>query len=129
MGILSKPLWVILGVLGIALAGSLAWGFRSAGQASTLRAELNSVQRDLVASNAALTALQKQVRQSKAVDAAQSDTRAKAARTVRAVRAATTKERESAKESEPIGTATQLDRLRRLTDAANAGIRTASKLP
>jgi cell division protein FtsL len=129
MGILSKPLWVILGALALALAVSAAGVLYFRGEARTLRAELNAVQADLKGLESAYSDLEVRVKARAAVDVAQSNTRAKKAQAVRAVRAAITKETENENDSHPVASPAQLERLRRLTEAANAGIRTASELP
>lgn len=112
----------LLVALALALAGSLVWGFWHRGQAQVLRTE-----------NAALVgavrAYEADAKARAALDATQAQARAQAAKTVRATRDAIHKEEANAQEPRPTGTAGQLDRLRRLTDAANAGIRAAGKLP
>jgi len=88
MGILSKPLWVILGALALALAVSAAGVLYFRGEARTLRAELNAVQADLKGLESAYSDLEVRVKARAAVDVAQSNTRAKKAQAVRAVRVA-----------------------------------------
>jgi len=129
MGILSKPLWVILGALALALAVSAAGVLYFRGEARTLRAELNAVQADLKGLESAYSDLEVRVKARAAVDVAQSNTRAKKAQAVRAVRVVLDKEDANENASHPTASDAQLDRLRRLTEAANAGIRTASELP
>ena len=129
MGILSKPLWAILGVLALGLAISVAGALYFRGEARTLRTELNAVQADLKGLEIALSTLEAKAKARVVVDVRQSDVRAVQAKAVRAVRARLDKEDANENTSHPVASAAQLDRLRELTEAANASIRAASILP
>ena len=62
-------------------------------------------------------------------DASQAQSRVKTRTTVQATLREIHEEEQDAQEARPVGSAAQLDRLRRLTAAANAGVRTAGQLP
>lgn len=129
MGILSKPLWAVLGLLALGLAISVSGVLYFRGEAKALRVELNAVQGDLKGLTSAYSDLESRMKARAAIDAAQSTVRAKQAKAVRAVRAELNKEDANENASHPVASDSQLDRLRRVADAANAGIRSASKLP
>lgn len=122
MVVQTKALWAVLVALVLTLAGSLVWGFWQRGEAKVLRAENTRLEADLGAFVA-------DARQRSKTDTKQSTDRAKQAQAVRAVRDELKKEEVHAQEPRPVGTDRQLDRLRRLADAANAGIRAARELP
>ena len=122
MEVSTKALWAVLVALALSLAGSLVWGFWQMGEAKVLRAENNRLQ-------AAVGAFVADAKQRSKTDTKQSTDRAKQAQAVRATRDALKKEEVNAKEPRPVGTDRQLDRLRRLADAANASIRATSELP
>lgn len=129
MGILSRPLWAILGLLALGLAISVAGALYFRGEARTLRVELNATKADLKGLESAVQALETQVRDRAVLDVRQSDVRAEKAKAVRAVRAEIQKEDANASDPHPVASAAQLDRLRRLTEAANAAVRAARVLP
>lgn len=128
MGLVNKGLWYVLGALAIALAITLSSTLYFRGKANTLDVKLNAAQADLKGLESLVLKIQADQRKSIKVDVQQSNTRAKQAQAVRAVRAEIRKEAANANDSHP-ASAAELDRLRRLVEAANAGIRSASKLP
>ena len=128
MGILNKPLWAILGLLALGLAVSVSSALYFRGEARTLRADLNAAQADLKGLEAALSQIQEKQREHVRVDTRQSTERAKSGQAVRAVRASIQKEPMSENDSH-IASPAQLNRLRRLVEAGNAGIRSARELP
>ena len=129
MGILNKPLWAILGLMALGLAVSVSGVLYFRGEAKTLRVELNEAKDDLDGLEKAYNDLDAEVRARAALDAAQSTVRADASKAVRAVRAGLDKGNTNENDSQCAASDAQLDRLRRLADAANASIGTASKLP
>ena len=129
MEVTSKALWAVLGALALSLAGSLVWGFWHRGEVQVLKTENNRLEADLVALSKTVQAFEADARQRAKTDAKQSTDRAKQAQAVRATRDALKKEEVNAQETRPVGTDRQLDRLRRLADAANAGIRASRELP
>lgn len=129
MAVTTKALWAVLVALALSLAGSLVWGFWQRGEAKVLQTENNRLGADLVALSKTVEAFEADARQRAKTDAKQSTDRAKQAQAVRAVRDELKKEEVHAQEPRHVGTDRQLDRLRRLADAANAGIRAARELP
>jgi len=129
MAVLNKGLWWILGAMALGLAISVSTALYQRGEAKTLRADLNATKADLVGLRKAYTQIVQDQKARTAVDVHQSSTRATKAQAVRAVRARIAKESANENASHPQATAAQLNRLRELSDAANAGIRSASKLP
>lgn len=128
MGILNKPLWAVLGLLALGLAVSVSGALYFRGEAKTLRADLNAVRADLKGLEKAYSNLEADVKARAVVDAKQSEVRADSAQAVRAVRAKIQKERVNENDSH-VASAAELDRMRRLVEAANSGIRSARKLP
>lgn len=122
MAVTSRALWAVLVALALTLAGSLVWGFWQRGEAKVLRAENNRLE-------AAVGAFVADAEQRSKTDTKQSTDRAKQAQAVRAIRDELKKEEVDAQEPRPVASESQLDRLRRLADAANAGIRAARELP
>lgn len=122
MGLTSKAVQAVLVALAVGLALSLLWGFKLQGEARVLRAENNRMAGDLVA-------LVADAEERARTDIKQSTARAKQAQAVRATRDELKKEEADAQEPRPVASESQLDRLRRLTDAANAGIRASRELP
>ena len=122
MAVTSKAMWAVLVALALTLAGSLVWGFWQRGEVKVLRAENTRLEADL-------GALVADARQRSKTDTKQSTDRAKQAQAVRAIRDELKKEESDAQEPRPVASDRQLDRLRRLADAANAGIRAARELP
>lgn len=130
MGILSKPLWAILGVLALGLAVTAAGALYFRGEARTLRAELNAAQADLKGLEIAIKEIQTRQKAQVELDVKQSTARAGKAQAVRAVRAKIQKEHLNENDSHPvIASPAQLDRLRELVEAGNSGIRSARELP
>ena len=129
MAVTSKALWAVLVALALSLAGSLTWGFYQQGRAKVLATENNALEADLVALSKTVQAFEADARLRVKTDAKQSTDRAKQAQAVRATRDELKKEEADAQEPRPVASESQLDRLRRLTDAANAGIRAARELP
>ena len=119
----------LLVALALALAGSLTWGFYQQGRVKVLATENNALEADLAALSKTVQAFEADARQRTKTDAKQSTDRAKQAQAVRAIRDELKKEEADAQEPRPVASESQLDRLRRLTDAANAGIRAARELP
>ena len=129
MGVTSKALWAVLVALALSLAGSLVWGFYQRGEAKVLQTENNRLEADLVAMSKTVQAFEADARQRAKADAKQSTDRAKQAQAVRAIRDELKKEEADAQAPRPTASPDQLDRLRRLADAANAGIRASRELP
>lgn len=129
MAVTSKALWAVLVALALSLTGSLIWGFWHRGEVKVLKTENNRLGADLVALSKTVQAFEADARQRVKTDAKQSTDRAKQAQAVRAIRDELKKEEADAQEPRPVASESQLDRLRRLTDAANAGIRAARELP
>lgn len=129
MAVTSKALWAVLVALALSLAGSLVWGFYQRGEAKVLQTENNRLGADLVALSKTVEAFEADARQRAKTDAKQSTDRAKQAQAVRATRDAIKKEEADAQEPRPVASDRQLERLRRLADAGNAGIHSASELP
>lgn len=129
MAVTSKALWAVLVALALSLAGSLVWGFWQRGEVKVLQTENNRLEADLVALSKTVEAFEADARQRAKTDAKQSTDRAKQAQAVRATRDELKKEEADAQEPRPVASDRQLDRLRRLADAANAGIRTTRELP
>lgn len=129
MAVTSKALWAVLVALALSLAGSLVWGFYQRGEAKVLQTENNRLEADLVALSKTVQAFEADARKRAKTDAKQSTDRAKQAQAVRATRDELKKEEADAQEPHPAATDRQLDRLRRLADAANAGIRASRELP
>ena len=119
----------LLVALALALAGSLTWGFYQQGRVKVLATENNRLEADLVALSKTVQAFEADARQRAKTDAKQSTARAKQAQAVRATRDELKKEEADAQEPRPVASDRQLDRLRRLADAANAGIRASRELP
>lgn len=128
MGLLNKPLWAILGLLALGLAISVSGALYFRGEARTLRADLNAAQANLKGLESALSQIQEKQREQVRVDTRQSTERAKSGQAVRAVRASIQKEPVNENDSH-IANPVQLDRLRRLVEAGNAGIRSARIVP
>lgn len=129
MAVTSKALWAVLVALALSLAGSLVWGLYQRGEAKVLQTENNRLGADLVALSKTVQAFEADARQRAKTDAKQSTARAKQAQAVRATRDELKKEEADAQEPRPVASDRQLDRLRRLADAANAGIRASRELP
>ena len=129
MAVTSKALWAVLVALALSLAGSLVWGFWQRGEVQVLQTEKNRLEADLVALSKTVEAFEADARQRAKTDAKQSTDRAKQAQAVRATRDELKKEEADAQEPRPVASDRQLDRLRRLADAANAGIRASRELP
>jgi hypothetical protein len=124
MGILSKPLWAVLGVLTLGLAISVSAALYYRGDAKVQASEKNRAQADLKGLEKAYLALEADSARRAEVDAAQSDNRAEQAKAVRAVRAKVL-ENKNENDSRYHADRADLDRMRRLTEAANASIRAA----
>ena len=129
MEVTPKAVQAVLVALALSLAGSLVWGFWHRGEVKVLQAENNRLEADLVALSKTVQAFEAAARQRAKTDAEQSTYRAKQAQAVRATRDELKKEEVDAQEPRPVASESQLDRLRRLTDAANAGIRASRELP
>ena len=129
MAVTSKALRAVLVALALTLTGSLVWGFYQRGEAKVLQTENNRLEADLVALSKTVQAFEADARQRAKTDAKQSTDRAKKAQAVRATRDELKKEEVHAQEPRAVASDRQLDRLRRLADAANAGIRASRELP
>lgn len=129
MEVSTKALWAVLVALALSLAGSLVWGFWQRGEGKVLQTENNRLKADLVAMSKTVQAFEDDARKRAETDAKQSTDRAKHAQAVRATRDALKKEEVNAQEPRPVASDRQLDRLRRLADAANASIRATRELP
>lgn len=129
MAVTTKALWAVLVALALSLAGSLVWGFYQRGEAKVLAQENNALEADLAALHRTVEVYEAEARKRIKTDAAQSTARAKQAQAVRATRDELKKEEADAQEPRPTASADQLDRLRRLAEAGNAGIRAARELP
>ena len=129
MAVTPKAVQAVLVALALSLAGSLVWGFWQRGEVKVLQAENNRLEADLVALSKTVQAFEAAARQRAKTDAKQSTDRAKQAQAVRATRDELKKEEADAQEPRPVAAESPLDRLRRLTDAANAGIRASRELP
>lgn len=115
----------LIGALAIALSLSLAWGFREQGKASVATVELDAAKADLASARASREALNREALRRSELDIAQSEARAKAAKTVKAQRAQNEKEAHESPEPRAIASPAQLDRLRRLSEAGNAAVQSA----
>ena len=122
MGTLNKALVGLCVALALGLLGTLAWGLYASGEA---KVQENAAE----AATARADALEGQAKAQVKTDPAQATQRGKARHDVQVVLDSIHKEEQSAQEPRPVGSATQLDRLRRLTEATNAGIRAARVLP
>lgn len=129
MAVSTKALWAVLVALALSLAGSLVWGFWQRGEAKVLQTENKRLEADLVALSKTVQAFEADARQRAKTDAKQSTARAEQAQAVRATRDELKKEEADAQEPRPVASDRQLDRLRRLADAANAGVRATRELP
>ena len=129
MAVTSKALWAVLVALALVLAGSLTWGFYQQGRAKVLATENNVLEADLAALHRTVEVYEAEARKRVQTDSKQATARAKQAQAVRAIRDELKKEEADAQEPRPVASESQLDRLRRLTDAANAGIRASRELP
>ena len=129
MAVTSKALWAVLVALALSLAGSLVWGFYRLGEAKVLQTENNRLEADLVALHRTVEVYEAEARKRVQTDSKQATARAKQAQAVRATRDELKKEEADAQAPRPVASESQLDRLRRLTDAANAGIRASRELP
>lgn len=129
MAVTTKALWAVLVALALSLAGSLVWGFYQRGEAKVLAQENNALEADLAALHRTVEVYEAEARKRIKTDAAQATARAKQAQAVRATRDELKKEEADAQEPRPAASADQLDRLRRLAEAGNAGIRAARELP
>lgn len=129
MEVSTKALWAVLAALALSLAGSLVWGFWQRDEGKALQTENNRLKADLANMSKTVQAFEADARNRAATDAKQSTDRAKQAQAVRATRDALRKEEVNAQEPRPVATDRQLDRLRRLADAANASIRATRELP
>lgn len=129
MGSLNKGLMAVLVALALGLAGSLVWGFYQRGEAKALTVEKERLEGDVAALSRTVEVYTALAEQAAKTGAKQSDARAKAQASVQAVRSEIKKEEANAEEARPVVSAGQLDRLRRLVEAGNAGVRTARELP
>lgn len=128
MGLLNKPLWAILGLLALGLAVSVSGALYFRGEARSLRSDLSAAQADLKGLEFAMAESNRRQTAQAALAAAQSDARAKQAQAVRAVRSEIQKEPKDENDSH-VASPDQLGRLRRLVEAGNAGIHSASIVP
>lgn len=117
----------VLAVLALCMA--LLWGVQERGKAKVATAELSSTTAILVHTRGILDALNKEVLRRTELDIAQSAEQARATASVRAVRATINKEAHEVPEPRCSASGTQLDRLRRLTEASNSAVQSASELP
>ena len=129
MAVTSKVLWAVLVALALSLAGSLVWGFYQRGEAKVLQTEHNRLEADLAALHRTVEVYEAEARKRVQTDSKQATARVKQAQAVRATRDELRKEEADAQAPRPTASPDQLDRLRRLADAANAGIRAARELP
>ena len=129
MAVTTKALWAVLVALALSLAGSLVWGFYRLGEAKVLQTENNRLGADLVALHRTVEVYEAEARKRVQTDSKQATVRAKQAQAVRATRDELKKEEADAQAPRLTASPDQLDRLRRLTDAANAGIRASRELP
>ena len=129
MAVTSKALWAVLVALALSLAGSLVWGFWHRGEVKVLKTENNRLGADLVALSKTVQAFEADARKRAKTDAKQSTDRAKQAQAVRATRDELRKEETDAQAPRHTASPDQLDRLRRLAEAGNAGVRAARELP
>ena len=129
MAVTSKALWAVLAALVLSLAGSLVWGLYQRGEAKVLQTENNRLEADLTALSKTVEAFDADARQRAKTDAKQSTNRAKQAQAVRATRDELRKEEADAQAPRHTASPDQLDRLRRLAEAGNAGIRASRELP
>ena len=119
---LSKLPWIAAGILVISTALSIHY---AVGQSSALR----QARLDLATANLTVAALEVQIDDYKATTVVQTEQRQEAKKKVQAVRTETKKEENNDPSPRPELTDAQLDRLRRLTEAANSAINSASELP
>ncbi len=129
MAVTTKALWAVLVALALSLAGSLVWGFYQRGEARVLAQENNALEADLTALHRTVEVYEAEARKRVQTDSKQATARAKQAQAVRATRDELKKEEADAQAPRCAGSPDQLDRLRRLAEAGNAGIRTARELP
>ena len=129
MGVTSKALWAVLVALALSLAGSLVRGFYQRGEAKVLQTENNRLEADLVALHRTVGVYEAEARKRVQTDSKQATVRAKQAQAVRATRDELKKEEADAQAPRPTASPDQLDRLRRLAEAGNAGVRAARELP
>lgn len=118
----------LLVAVALALAGSLTWGFYQHGRAKVLATKNNALEADLAALRSTVEVYEAEARKRVQTDSKQATARAKQAQAVRATRDELKKEEADAQEPRPAASPGQLDRLRRLAEAGNAGIRAASEL-
>ena len=129
MAVTSKALWAVLVALALSLAGSLTWGFYQQGRAKVLATENNALEADLAALHRTVEVYEAEARKRVQTDSKHATARAKQAQAVRATRDELKKEEVHAQAPRPAASPDQLDRLRRLAEAGNAGIRAARELP
>lgn len=129
MAVTTKALWAVLVALALSLAGSLVWGFYRRGEARVLAQENNALETDLAALHRTVEVYEAEARKRVQTDSKQATARAKQAQAVRATSDELKKEEADAQEPRPAASPDQLDRLRRLAEAGNAGIRAARELP
>lgn len=116
------PVYACAG-LSLALCIALIWGYRNLGKVQVQGTRIEALEKDLAASEATLETIQAAA----VVDAKQSSTRASLTEAL--TRAYSVFKQGGKGEVPCTATDPQLDRLRALTDAANAGIASASSLP
>lgn len=136
MAVTSRAVQAVLVGLALALAGSLVWGFWQWGEARVLQTANKSAQADLASLRVTLAEYEAQGKSRARTDARHAQARAKHAKTVRDVRneidtegAKHAEEQSGSCSARAVARDDELDRLRRLADAGNAGIRAASELP
>ena len=129
MAVTSKALWAVLVALALSLAGSLVWGFYQQGRAKVLTTENNALEADLAALHRTVEVFEAEARKRVQTDSKHATARAKHAQAVRATRDELKKEEADAQAPRPTASPDQLDRLRRLAEAGNTGIRAARELP
>ena len=127
MALSSLKAYALAAVL-LAGATCLSWGLWNQGRVNTLTAQNSSLEDRLEASEGLVETLQKDAIKRARTDAKQAATRALAQRTMQESLDALRKEGATDASTTCVLPASRVDRLRRLTEAANNEIRTSSEL-
>lgn len=130
MGTLKLKLILFLAMLCFAVAaGTSFWAVISVGKAKVLAEQAKALQSDLTQAQGTVEVLQADAKARARIDPAQAKQKAQATAAVQAVRGVTEKEKSKDETPAAVAAGPVLDRLRRLAEAGNDSIRTASKLP
>lgn len=124
-----SPSWGLLGALALVVVLSLSGAAIQTARLGASQVAEKAVRADLEARIQEVADLQAANAKLARLNTQQSAQRAKAVQSVQDVLSANRKEQDEAPEPRPTVSDAQLNRLRRLTDAANASLRGASELP